>query len=438
MKDNFQKLKRIIEKERKTINEISTLFRELKGLKNSEGENIVSSQITSLKASLKITNWQLENVLAKISLARSLKIKDSPPGKKISKRAIERSTEPVEIELEKIVKKKDFALSDLEKITLKRLKKKEEKKRKKKVRKPSLYLKLSNKIFSHMSVRLGKEPFFSKVKKNITRSNMEILPRTYLSMIFFSTLISFILSIFILLFFLFFNFGVQVPFITRAIEGVVVRLAKVFWIPIVVPLTTFLVLYVYPGLEKKSDEAKLNQELPFATIHMSAISGAMIDPTNIFSILVSTGDYPNVSKQFTRLLNQINLQGYSLVNSLRTTAFNNPSSKLSELLNGLATTITSGGDLSDFFDKRAQSLLLEYRLEKEKYSKTAETFMDIYISVVIAAPMILMLLLIMMQISGLGIGFSAGMISLIMALGVSVINFGFLVFLHLRSSAQGN
>ncbi len=60
--------------------------------------------------------------------------------------------------------------------------------------------------------------------------------------------------------------------------------------------------------------------------------------------------------------------------------------------------------------------------------------MDIYISVVIAAPMILMLLLIMMKISGLGIGFSTGMIGLIMALGVSMINVVFLVFLNVRGS----
>jgi len=102
------------------------------------------------------------------------------------------------------------------------------------------------------------------------------------------------------------------------------------------------------------------------------------------------------------------------------------------LLDGLATTITSGGNLPDFFDKRAQTLLFDHKLEKEKQTKTAETFMDIYISVVIAAPMIFMLLLIMMRVSGLGIALSTSMISLIMVLGVSVVNIIFLVFLQLK------
>jgi len=62
--------------------------------------------------------------------------------------------------------------------------------------------------------------------------------------------------------------------------------------------------------------------------------------------------------------------------------------------------------------------------------------MDIYISVVIAAPMIFMLLLMMMKISGLGVSLSTSMITLIMVLGVSVVNVGFLTFLHLKQSNE--
>ena len=120
------------------------------------------------------------------------------------------------------------------------------------------------------------------------------------------------------------------------------------------------------------------------------------------------------------------------MSALRRSAFNSPSRKLSDLFNGLATTITSGGNLPEFFEKRSQSLLFEYRLEREKYTRSAETFVDIYISVVIAAPMILMLLLIIMSVSGLGTSLGPNMIALIMILGVSLINILFLTFLNLR------
>ncbi|HDK42593.1 MAG TPA: hypothetical protein ENG87_04385, partial [Candidatus Pacearchaeota archaeon] len=89
-------------------------------------------------------------------------------------------------------------------------------------------------------------------------------------------------------------------------------------------------------------------------------------------------------------------------------------------------------NLPEFFNKRAESLLFQYRIEKEKRTKSAETFMDVYISVVIAAPMILMLLLMMMKISGIGLAISSAMITLIMVLGVAMVNVLFLTFLHLK------
>ena len=62
--------------------------------------------------------------------------------------------------------------------------------------------------------------------------------------------------------------------------------------------------------------------------------------------------------------------------------------------------------------------------------------MDVYISVVIATPMILMLLLIMMKISGLGFSMSTSTITLITVLGVFLINVFFLTFLHLKQPIE--
>jgi flagellar protein FlaJ len=131
-------------------------------------------------------------------------------------------------------------------------------------------------------------------------------------------------------------------------------------------------------------------------------------------------------------VNEVNVYGYNMVSALRRSAIDTASYKLAELLNGVATAITSGGDLEKFFEKKAQSLLFDYRLEREKYTRMAETFMDIYISVVIAAPIILMLLLMMIKISGLGIQLTTQMLTLIIVGGVTVINIVFITFLQLK------
>jgi len=261
---------------------------------------------------------------------------------------------------------------------------------------------------------------------------MQFIPANYISVIFFTTLLSLIGGFFVFLFFLFFNISPMLPIIIPINENLFGRLLKVFWILFAIPIGTFLLMYFYPWLEKKSIENLIDQELPFATIHMSAIAGSMIDPSKIFSIIISTKEYPELEKKFTKLINEVHVYGYDLASTIRNMAFFSPSTKLSELFNGIATTITSGGDLADFFDKRARSLLFEHRIEREKQIRAAETFMDIYISVVIAAPMILMLLLIMMKVSGLGVSFSTTMITVIIVLTVSIVNVLFLSFLHMK------
>jgi len=436
-KDSLTKLKGIISKEGKTVRELNSLLNYLKNA-DAEERNMIFSQINALRESLKKTNEDVSKTLGEISLTKSLHAKKQDKESEISgkqKELIE--PEPTKESRKKSFMKKgkipkEIVLSNLEKEILKRLKKKEKKIIEKKVKKPSKYVEKANKIFSDFSISLLKKKMFQKLEKDLIKTNLQFTPISYTSTIFFTTLISAIAGVFIFLFFLFFNLGEDPPFITLVIENMGIRFLKVFWILFVIPIATFLIMYFYPSLEKKSTEYQLNQELPFAVIHMSAISSSMLEPSKIFSIIIATKEYPYLEKEFIKLINEIHIYGYDLVTSLRSIALNTPSKKLADLFNSLATTITSGGDLAEFFEKRSESLLFEHRLEREKYTKTAETFMDIYISVVIAAPMILMLLLMMMKISGLGIAMSGGMITLMMVLGVSLINILFLTFLHLK------
>ena len=165
---------------------------------------------------------------------------------------------------------------------------------------------------------------------------------------------------------------------------------------------------------------------------MSAISGSGIEPSEIFKIIGFSKEYPYLRREIRKVLNQINLYGYDLLTALTNVSKSSPSAKLSELFSGLATTIGSGGGLQNYFEKRAESLLIDYRLEREKYTKVAETFMDIYISVVIAAPMILMLLLVMMSITGFQSGFTPQQITLLIIGVIAIINTLFLVFLEAK------
>ncbi|MEK6840433.1 MAG: type II secretion system F family protein [Nanoarchaeota archaeon] len=452
-----EKLKENFEKQKKIAEEISMLLEEMKSSESKEEKEMLSSQIESLIEYLKKSGEGIIGETEGLSVPRPLNMHENMdmhgniPQNAPEIQAMQKTREKA-VKKEKTgdlprpislgeepgkkfpAKIKEEKITELEKLTLKRMKKKSEKTKEKKEKRPSTYVKLASSFFYKTSMALIKKGEFYNLKRNLVRANMEFVPANYISFVFFTTLVSFFVAIFVTGFFLFFNFVASPPFFVLAGEEFGQRFLKVFSMLIFIPAVVYLFTYFYPSMERKSLESKINRELPFATIHMSSISNSMIEPSKIFSIILSTEEYPNLKKEFTKLLNEVNIYGYDLVTALRDMAFNSPSRKLADLYNGIATTITSGGDLPEFFEKRAQTLLFEHRIEMEKQAKAAETFMDIYISVVIAAPMILMLLLMMMRISGLGISLSAGMITLVMVLGVSTMNILFLAFLQMRQS----
>ncbi len=405
---------------KETLRQQKNILSEIKGLagtKHLGNEKLISVRVKELINKLHKLNERIPKLINEIIIpnARAINI----------------------LGVQKISAKKEENFGELEKETLKRLKKeaweiKKEKESKRIVREDS-YAKFANRIFSGYSKKLTEKDSFKALQVDLEKSNLMYLFPTYISIILFTTLLAAFIGIIFFLFFLFFSVQPHIPII-KPIEEIGPRAIKLIWMLIAFPLAGFLISYSYPSLDRKSYEAQIDAELPFATINMAAISSSLINPVKIFEILISSGEFPNVKKEFTKLLNHINVHGYSLVNALRITAYSSPSKKMSELLGGLAATINSGGDLTGFFETRAETLLFDYKINREKETKTAETFMNLYISIVMAAPMIFMLLLMIMKISGLGISLPTSVINLIMVGGVEMINIFFLIFLHLKKT----
>ncbi|PIN77463.1 hypothetical protein COV15_01990, partial [Candidatus Woesearchaeota archaeon CG10_big_fil_rev_8_21_14_0_10_34_12] len=297
----------------------------------------------------------------------------------------------------------------------KKINKKEKKVVKMEMRKPNFYAKLSNRLFLNLSTKFVNKGSFNGLAKSIKKADLPFLTNTYVSMIFFSTVLGFLAGVFASLILFLFDFGFYS-----------------FSLVLIGPVAAYFAVYTYPQLEAKSISVKIKQELPFVTIYMAAVVGSGVEPSRVFSIVASGDEYPYTKREMKKLINQINIYGLDLVSSLKNSALATPNKDLGELFNGLATTISSGGSLKDFLEKRSEGLLIDYKLEREKYTKMAETFMNIYISVLIAAPMMLMMLFVLMSMTGLSIGLSTDMISLLILLVISALNVVFLIALHLK------
>ncbi len=432
-------LRKAVDNEIEILREIAIFSRRMETATPSE-KSLLAEGMNALNDKMKSTNKNLADIVNKIEMPST--------GKRVSwisfpKKAAEtgkeeqkiKKTIPVIEEGEEGEAKRERILEELS-ITegaLKKIKqkKKEEGEKITEFKKARGYLRLANKFFLGTADKLIKKGYFQGLPAELKKSNLDILFEGYVSMIIFTVFLSFFASLLLAIFFLFFNINfVSIIEIYRG--NIFLRLLKVIWLPLIVPIIVFLILYYYPSAEKKSISNRIEEELPFAVIHMSSISGSGIEPTEIFKIIALSKEYPYLRKEIRKVLNQINIYGYDLVTALNNVSKTTPNQRLGELFAGLGTTINSGGGLSEFFQKRSESLLLNYKLEKEKSIKIAETSMDIYISVVIAAPMILMLLLVMISISGIQIGFTPYELTFMTIGGVALINILFLGYLQTK------
>jgi len=427
---SLEALKNNIAQEKRIIRDIMLLSDQLEiaYFKNSDDKKIIEMTVTSLTSQLRILNKSVAVLLDNVSLT-----KEEEPKKLINiTYLIGGGKEAATIG--ETHRKEFLTQLNLSSQALKRLKKKYKVEVKETVeyRKPSRFAKTSNQFFGELGNTLANSPNFRHLGDNLKKANMPFLLNTYISMILFTTAITFALSIFLLVFLMFFQFSLVLPFIEPAKEGLLLRVLKSSWVLIGIPAITFLGIFFYPWTERRSLEKRVNQELPFVVIHMSAIAGSGIEPSQIFKIIALSSEYPYTRQEVKKVINQVNVYGYDLVNALKNSARLTASKKLAELLSGFATSITTGTNLNEFLDKRAETLLFEYRLERERYTKVAETFMDIYISIVISAPMIMMILLVLIKVSGASFGLTIGGLTTLMILVIGLVNVMFLVFLHLK------
>lgn len=398
-------------------------------------KKIIQETINSLKKNIKTINNSIPKLLTNITIAKRLQAQ--PKKTELEKISFEGKFGSFDLTLSSKDKKNFLSEISTTDNLLSRIKKQkgEIKGIEEEFKDTREYIKISNIFFLDIAKNILKTGKISEFEKEIKKAGMDILVESYIAAALFSAFISFFAGIAIAILLMFFEPSIAFPFFSLYTGSILVKIKYLIIIPPILSILTLIGFYLYPSSEKDSLGKKIDQELPFAVMYMSTISGAGVEPSSIFRVIGTSREYPNIRKEVGKILNQINVYGYDLVTALNNAAKTTPSQKFAALLSGIATTVSSGGDLTNFFQKRTESLLLLYRLEREKYTKLAETFMDVYISLVIAAPMILLLLLVMLAGTSLLSGFSGLQMAIIMVLIVALMNVIFLAFLHLKQPA---
>lgn len=259
---------------------------------------------------------------------------------------------------------------------------------------------------------------FKKLYDSLRVSDTRILSKTYVSITMMASVISFI--IFGILSFFFFE------------GSIIFNMSRALSIAFLVGIVTFLVIYFYPISVIKSRSRKIKNELPFVAIHMAAVAGSGARPITMFKLILDSKEYKVISVEIKKIMNYVNLFGYNLSTALKAVAATTPSYDFKELLNGMVAAIETGGDLKTYLKGKADELLNSYKLERRKYVDALSAYSDIYTGILIAAPLLFIVTLAIINVIGGGIaGVSADLIAKIGTYAfIPFLNVAFLLFLN--------
>lgn len=258
------------------------------------------------------------------------------------------------------------------------------------------------------------------LKEDLKKANMEVLFRTYVSKALLYATIASLLGIIA---------GASYIASTSLNPTSVFRF--LFGLPVALWIIVFGGFYLYPSQKAKSRKKNIEENLPFALNHLSAIATSGIPPSSMFELVETFDEYGAIADEAGKISRRVNVFGEDFTTALREVADEAPSEDWAEILYGLLSTVETGGSLEGYLKEKSEEVLFEFQLEREKEIERLSTYASFYTAILIAAPVFLVTVLsIMNLLGGQLLGFA---IRDLMWLGVHVIipvlNLLFIIFL---------
>jgi len=162
----------------------------------------------------------------------------------------------------------------------------------------------------------------------------------------------------------------------------------------------YSVFAIYPDWRVYRRKRGIEEHLSPAVNYLAAMAAAGVMPSVIFQDLARQGVYGEVSAEARWIARDMELFGADLVTALDHAMRRTPSPRLEELLQGARTTIVSGGDLRTYFVQKSETFSMEDRQRQRDFLEGLGILSESYVTVVIAAPLFLLVMLSVMMLFG--------------------------------------
>jgi flagellar protein FlaJ len=245
-------------------------------------------------------------------------------------------------------------------------------------------LKLSRLVPQRLSSQLG------VLQRNLARASIKVSFGVYLGLAMFTSLAAVATTFGISLLMLSISFPIIESTVFALLIGALVALVSVGG------------FYLYPLLAISSRKRKIDANLPLIANFMSVLASAGMPPERIFRSLANVGDEFGVGDEMRRAIGDIELMGLDLNGALRNASLRSASGKFGAMLDGVVTTSHMGGDLASFLREESDKFKKTRISALKSFVESLAGMAEVYVSVMIALPLALVVMLSIMSFLGGG------------------------------------
>ncbi|MDY6773740.1 MAG: type II secretion system F family protein, partial [Candidatus Nanohaloarchaea archaeon] len=123
-------------------------------------------------------------------------------------------------------------------------------------------------------------------------------------------------------------------------------------------------------------------------------------PAALFDLLGDFDEYGEVSEEADQISRDIYTFGAGTTEALRGAAQRTPSEKFKELLWGMNSILTTGGDLRAYLREKSESFMADYRRSLDEFTDTLSLLVEMYITLVIVGSVFLIIISTIMSALG--------------------------------------
>jgi len=240
----------------------------------------------------------------------------------------------------------------------------------------------------------GALPLFKGLKPALQQSGLNATFKAYVSLIWFSFILSTLLSFFVLviLFILFPWVMGMIPIVQSFLSFPYFLLLSLI-LSLAVGGLTFFVLYYFPTYKRLTRKERLEDNLVYTSSYMTVLACAGVSPERILRSTAMKDPKFLLSNEIKSIVGKIDLLGYDTLSALDSEIERSPSSLYSNVLRGFAATIRTGGNVKKYFLNTTRQLMQRRSMRLQQFLDALGIVAEIYVVMLIAFPLLLVIML---------------------------------------------